>query len=81
MAESGAEHELGERQASDLADRIRFADSTLRPPGPGHHLPDGHRSTRRQQRPDGRPARRTDVDRLPGFQLNQAPRSGSANQV
>ena len=80
-ADTGGKQGSGDRQASGLADRLRLANSTLRPPRPGHHLPDGRRSTRRQQRPDGRPARRTNVDRLPAFQLDQAPRSGRANQV
>ena len=55
-------------QHSDLAGRIRFADSTLRPPRPRHHLPDGHCWAWGQHAPDSRPARRTNVDRLLEFQ-------------
>ena len=42
-----------------LAHRIGIADSTLRQSRPRHHLPDGHRSTPREQALNGRPARRT----------------------
>ena len=80
-AETTGAHGPLQRQHSDLANRIRFAHGTLRPPRAGHHLADGHRWTPRQHVPDSRPARRANENRLTRVRIDQAPAPGRLNDV